>query len=177
MSKLKALILASLLAAGFSAQAEVPRHEVTTNLTRGIFYSGKECKDCSAGSLFDLGTAYNWGWKDNVQVGVEGRLQYLSKEFSVTADSATLIDALAVGTYNISNDFANSIYAKLGLGIFAVRNDAGDNYENQFGLFVGIGKRFYMMNNLSYMPEVRFIKKGDLDMSVQVDLINFSFYW
>lgn len=177
MSKLKALVFTSLLMTGLAAKAEVPRHEVTTNLTRGIFFSGKDCKDCSTGTLLDLGGAYNIGWKDNIQFGVEGRLQYLSKEVSITNDSATLIDILGVATYNISNDFANSLYAKLGIGIYAVRNDVGDNYENKFGFFVGAGKRFYMMSNLSYMPEIRLVKKGDVDMGIQIDLINFSFYW
>ncbi|MEN0059897.1 MAG: outer membrane beta-barrel protein [Bdellovibrio sp.] len=152
-------------------------HEITTNLTNGVFVSGKECKDCSTGSVVDIGGSYLRYWKDNMQYGVEGRLQNLSKEASAINKSATRIDLLAIGTYNLTSDLKDAIYGKAGVGIYSVINNDGDDYENKFGFFVGAGKRFSWLNNISYTPELRLVKRGDIDIAIQVDLLNFSIYW
>lgn len=71
--------------------------EITTQATGGIFYSGKQCKDCSSGSNLDLGVGFLQTLDNAVQVGGEGRLRLLSKEVSGTGDSETLFDVLGVG--------------------------------------------------------------------------------
>ncbi|WP_374075456.1 hypothetical protein [Bdellovibrio bacteriovorus] len=152
-------------------------HEITTNLTRGVFQSGKNCKDCDTGTIIDIGGSYLRYWKDNMQYGVEARLQNLSKEASGVGKSVTRIDLLGVGTYNLTSDLANAIYAKAGVGLYSVVNDDGDDYENKFGFFVGAGKRFSWLNNVSYTPELRLVKRGDIDIAIQIDLLNFSIYW
>lgn len=152
-------------------------HEITTNLSRGVFVSGKECKDCSTGSIIDVGASYLHNWQNNMQYGVEARLQNLSKEASATGKSATRLDILGIGTFNLESDYANSIYAKAGIGLYSVIKDDGSDYENKFGFFVGAGKRFAWLNNVSYTPELRLVKRGDIDIAIQVDLLNFSIYW
>ncbi len=42
-------------------------------------------------------------------------LQNLSKEASATAKSATRIDILGIGAFNVSSDYADSVYAKAGV--------------------------------------------------------------
>lgn len=152
-------------------------HEITTNLTRGVFQSGKNCKNCDTGSIIDIGGSYLRYWKDNMQYGVEARLQNLSKEASGVGKSVTRIDLLGVGTYNLTSDLANAIYGKAGVGIYSVLKDDASDYENKFGFFIGAGKRFAWLNNVSYTPELRLVKRGDIDIAIQIDLLNFSIYW
>ncbi|MGZ3774998.1 MAG: hypothetical protein ACXVCY_14005 [Pseudobdellovibrionaceae bacterium] len=152
-------------------------HEFTTNLTQGFYLSEKACKDCSTGSNLTVAGSYLHYWKDNMQYGAEGALRVLSKEVTLSRTSETLIDILAIGAYNFDSNLKNSIYAKAGVGFFAVPKNDLSGYENKFGLFVGVGKRFSWMNNISYTPELRLVKKGDIDMGIELALLNFSIYW
>lgn len=152
-------------------------HEFTTNLTRGYFVSGKDCKDCPSGTILDIGGSYLHYWKDNMQYGVEARLQNLSQEASGTGRSATRIDLLGLGVYNLTSDHKDAIYAKGGVGLYSALKDDGSDYENKFGLFVGVGKRFAWLNNITYTPELRLVKRGDIDFAIQIELLNFSVYW
>lgn len=154
-----------------------PTHEITTNFTGGQFISGKECKDCSSGTVLSLKGSYLHYWKDNMQWGVEGSFQNASKEFTQSGKSATRIDILGIGTYNLTSELKNAIYAKGGVGLYSVLKDDGSDYENKFGLFVGVGKRFAWLNNISYAPELRLVKRGDLDFAVDIEILNFSIYW
>ena len=154
-----------------------PQNEITTFLTRGLFTSEKACKDCSTGSTIDLGAAYNYYLKDGFQVGGEGRLQILSKEDSGTGSSETLITLVGVGTYNFQSDLKNAFFAKAGVGLYPLIKNSGDGYENKFGLFVGGGKRIQLMDSITYSPEIRLVKKGDIDMGIEIALINFSLFW
>lgn len=161
---------ASLFSSGF-------RHELMTSLTRGSFVSGKECKNCDTGTIIDVSGSYLRSWKETLQYGVEARLLNLSKEASGTGKSATRFDILGIGAYNLSSDFKNSLYAKAGVGLYSVLKDDGSDYENKFGLFIGVGKRFEWLNNLTYTPELRLVKRGDIDFAIQIDVLNFSIYW
>ncbi|MDG0815404.1 hypothetical protein [Bdellovibrio svalbardensis] len=152
-------------------------HEFTTLLTHAVFVSEKRSKNASAGTAFDVGASYLYSLNAGVQVGGEGRLQILSKEYSPTGNSKTLIDLLGVAAYNFQSDLKNAFFLKAGLGIYSVLNDTESDYENKLGLFFGGGKRFALWNNVSYTPEARFVKKGDIDLGFQIAFLNFSVIW
>lgn len=154
-----------------------PQNEITTFLTRGFLTSEKACKDCSSGTSIDVGAAYNYYLKDGFQVGGEAQLQILPKELSRSNSSETLITLVGVGTYNFQSDLKNAFFAKAGLGLYPLLKDNGDGYENKFGLFVGGGKRIQLMDSITYSPEIRLVKKGDIDMGIEIALINFSLFW
>lgn len=165
------------ICAGFTAQAANYRSEITTNMTGGMFFSGKNCKNCDSASELGLGAGYLRTLDQNVQVGAEGSLRMLSKYSSGTGGSETLIDIMGVGAWNFTPDFSNAIFAKAGIGLYSVIKDNAGGYENKLGFFLGGGKRFQWMTNVAYSPEIRLIKKGDLDMGVEIHVVNFSITW
>lgn len=152
-------------------------HEISTNFTSSSFISGKECKNCDSGSNLNFNASYLRYWKENMQWGAEGGLRMLSKEFSGTGESKTLFDISGLGVYNFERDLKNAPYAKGGIGLVSVLKDDGSDYETKLGLFVGVGKRFSWLNNVSYAPELRLVKRGDIDVAIQVEILNFSIYW
>lgn len=171
------LLSALLICLGFNAQAASYRSEITTNMTGGVFFSGKNCKNCDSVSDLTVGAGYLRTLDQNVQVGAEGSVRMLSKYSSGTGSSETLIDIAGVGTWNFTPDFANAIFAKAGIGLYSVIKDNAGGYENKLGFFLGGGKRFQWMSNVSYSPELRLIKKGDIDMGVEIHVVNFSITW
>lgn len=153
-------------------------NELMTNLTGAQLFLGKECKDCASGSRFILDISYLHTWKDNMQYGGEAGMRILSKEYSGTGDSETLFDLVGVGVYNLESDFANSLYAKAGVGFYATpKENRTDGYETKLGMFIGAGKRFEFLRNVTYTPEFRFIKRGDIDFGMEFNVINFSIVW
>ncbi len=153
------------------------KNEITTNLTSGYFYSEKACKDCSTASVLDVSGSYLRHLQDNIQVGGEARLRNLSKEVSGTGSSENLIDLAAIAAYNFQPDMKNSFYGKGGIGFYSVRKNALDGYESKLGLFVGAGKRFELLPSVTYTPELRLVKKGDIDIGFELALLNFSIHW
>lgn len=151
--------------------------EITTNLTGGEFFSGKDCKNCDSGSTLVLGAGFLHTLDSNIQIGGEGAFRMLSKTRSGTGDSETLFDIVGVGAWNFTSDFANSIFAKAGIGLYSVLKDDNSGYENKLGFFIGGGKRFQWLNNVSYSPELRLAKKGDIDMGIEIHVLNFSIVW
>jgi opacity protein-like surface antigen len=150
-------------------------NEIQTNLSGGFFHSGNQCKDCDSGSAISAALSYLRYLKDNFQVGGEAAINILSEEYSGTGDSATTFKIVGVGVYNFDADLKNALYAKLGVGLYPVIDD-GD-WETQFGFFLGGGKRFSWIGNVSYTPELRLTKAGDLDMAVDIYFLNFSLLW
>ncbi|MGZ3792193.1 MAG: hypothetical protein ACXVCP_07585, partial [Bdellovibrio sp.] len=143
----------------------------------GSYFSEKLCKDCDTASVLSIGASYLHYWKDNMQWGAEGSIRTLSKEVSRSNKSETLLDILGVGVYNFESDLKNAVYAKAGIGFVSVINNTRDGYENKLGFFIGAGKRFSWLSNVSYTPEIRLVKKGDIDMGIEIALLNFSIYW
>ncbi len=145
-------------------------NEVALNLSNGSFTSEKPCSACDSNTNFNLYLSYLHHLQDNIQLGTEVGFQ--------SAYSTTMFDLIAVGVYNMDSDFKNSIFGKVGLGLTSVSaGTSGSGSETKFGFFAGAGKRFALFNNITYSPEARIIKKGDLDISFQVTFVNFSIYW
>jgi hypothetical protein len=150
-------------------------NEIQTNLSAGLFHSGNACKDCDSGTIITAALSYLRYLKDNFQVGGEGAINILSEEYSGSGDSATTFKIVGVGAYNFDADLKNAFYAKAGVGLYPVFED-GD-WESQFGFFIGGGKRFSWLGNVSYAPELRMTKAGDLDMAFDIYFLNFSLLW
>ncbi|QLY25011.1 hypothetical protein [Bdellovibrio sp. KM01] len=159
----------------FTSYSSQPLNEVTTNLTTGYFFSGERCKDCDSGSDLTVNVSYLRYLTDGWQVGGEGGLQLLSKQFSGTGSSETLITLVGIGAYNFQSDIKTSMYAKAGVGLYPVLD--GTSYKSQLGFFIGGGKRFQIFNSITYTPEVRLEKHGDLDMGISIAFLNFSLFW
>lgn len=151
-------------------------NEVLTNFTSGGFTSSKPCKNCDSSTEFGVNASYLRflpGYlNDKLQIGAEGGIASVS----AYGNSNTNINLLGVGVFNIDNDFKNSIFVKAGLGLYTVQA-TGTSTETKFGLFVGGGKRFAWLNNVTFSPELRIVKKGDLDIGFEANLLNFSIYW
>ncbi|UYL09208.1 hypothetical protein B9G69_001280 [Bdellovibrio sp. SKB1291214] len=160
----------------FTSYSSQPLNEVTTNLTQGYFYSGNRYKDGDSGSAIVASASYLRYLKDGWQVGGEGGLQILSEEWSGTRDSETLLTVVGIGAYNFESDIKTSLYAKAGVGLYPVLDNMGE-YKSQLGFFIGGGKRFQIFNSITYTPELRLEKKGDLDLGVNIAFLNFSLFW
>lgn len=145
-------------------------NEIFTNLTTGSLDIEKGCKSCDSSTTISLSAAYFRHIQDKIQAGVEGGLSSVS-----AGNSNTYFNLAGVGVYNFDNNFSNSFYAKAGLGIFTV--PAGTSTETKIGLFVGGGKRFAWLSNVNFTPEVRLVKKGDLDVGIEATLVNFAIHW
>jgi hypothetical protein len=184
--KIFANILSIALVLGFVVEAQAQRrsvsasrnqHEIQTYSTRGAFESGKACKNCDSGTVIDVGGAYLYTLDSKLQVGGDARLRSLSKEASGVGKSVTVIDLIGIGVFNFQPDFDNAFYAKGGIGLYAVLNDNGTDYENKLGLQIGGGKRFPLFSNVTYNPELNLIKRGDIDFGIEIKLINLGISW
>lgn len=174
---LMALGVSQVASARYPASEADSVNEITTNLTRGYLDSEKRCSNCSSGTDLYLSGAYNYYWKQGIQIGGEGSLGIISSEHSRTGSSETLLSLAAVGTYNLEHDLKNSIFVKAGVGFYPILNDTHSGYDENLGIFVGAGKRFQLWNNISYSPELRLVKKGNLDLGIEISLINLSIFW
>ncbi|MNT41453.1 hypothetical protein D3C72_1778130 [compost metagenome] len=127
--------------------------------------------------MLSVSGAYLHYLKDGFQVGAEGQFTNLNDDASPTRKSATIFDIVGLGVYNFQNDLKESFYGKAGLGLYSVINDDGDGYESKFGLMFAAGKRFPLFPSVTYTPEIRFVKKGDIDMGLEINFLNFGIYW
>ncbi|MDD4975521.1 MAG: hypothetical protein PHY93_14270 [Bacteriovorax sp.] len=157
-----------------SSTTSVPNaylNEIFTNITKGSLNIGKGCKDCESRTTIDVHASYLRYLQDKIQAGLEGGLNSTSG-----GNSTTLIDLAAVGVYNLDNNLSNSFFGKVGLGIFTVPT-IGSDTETKLGAFVGAGKRFSWLTNVNYVPEFRIVKKGNIDIGLELTLLNFSIHW
>lgn len=107
---------------------------------------------------------------EQVQAGAE--LSFASVSGGSTSRSGFGI--LAFGAYNFDYSLRESMYAKGGLGTFPVEDGKG-GLENKFGFMVGGGKRIPLWEKVTYTPEARLMKIGDLDMQFKIQFLNFSY--
>ena len=156
--------------------AQAFQNEILTNFTSAGIATSKPCKSCDSTTELGVNASYLYflpGYlQDKLQVGAEGGIASVSAYGSTN----THINILAVGAYNLENDFKNSIFVKAGLGLFTVQGTLSST-ETKFGLFLGAGKRFAWLSNVTFSPDARIVKKGDLDVGFEANILNFSIYW
>jgi hypothetical protein len=153
-------------------------HELFTNVSMGSLSIQKACKSCDSTTAIDLHASYLHLIQDKIQAGVEGGVTFTSG-----SGSNTLFDLAGIAAYNFESNLSNSPFIKAGLGFFTVPttvislSGTSSSTETKIGLFIGGGKRFSLLPNVTYVPEARLIKKGDLDIAFEVTLLNFSIHW
>lgn len=141
-------------------------NEIITNFTSGTLISGKACANCSSVTSIQLQAAYLRTMNANVQAGGWVNIN--------NTGSDTLFTLVGLGVYNFETDFKNSFFAQGGLGIYPVPKSIGPGYESKFGFMIGAGKRFPLWDRVNYIPTLSLEKRGDLDISFVIQLINFS---
>lgn len=143
-------------------------HELQIGIGQGGLTTSKSGKDTL--TVIQLHMSYARPMiNDRMQLGGEGGFYSTSGG----ARTQSYFEAFGFGNYNLTADHRNSIYGKLGLGLFAVINDKGD-YESKFGFMIGGGKRFALWDHVSYNPEMRLFKKGDQDPTFEIQIVNVS---
>ncbi|MBX2987618.1 MAG: hypothetical protein KF802_06950 [Bdellovibrionaceae bacterium] len=153
-----------------TAMGSPPRQEVLF----GAAGSGKLVSEKSGGvnrTVIEAHGSYLRGLGGPMQIG--GEFGIFS---SSGGKSQSYIEAVAVGAYNFGHRLSDSMYAKGGVGLLGVLSDTGD-YKSEVGFFVGGGKRFPLWAGVAYNPELRLYKKGKMDPSIEIWLINISVIW
>lgn len=141
------------------------QHEVDINFSKGYLQTYKVA-DKSYTDLYVFGS-YSHDLGQNVQAGADVGLQ--------TLDSKTYITLAATGTYNLDANYSDSVLFKGGLGLFPIIKD-GD-VKNEFGLYVGAGKRFKLWDHVNYKPMLVVSKISDQDATILVQFLNISLNW
>ncbi len=103
-----------------------------------------------------------------IQVGGEVGLSYVN-----AATTTTTLTALAIGKYNFDSDLKESFYVDAGAGILSAVNNTGGT-DTKFSFMVGGGRRIPLWERISYNPEARLYKKGDLDPNIEIQFLNLS---
>lgn len=148
--------------------------EFVTVPTVGQLTSGKACKDCSSVSLFAMGIGAHKLIKDQWQAGGEFAFSQIAKSTG-SSSTTSAFTLLGIATYNLDRYIEESVFLRGGIGLFPViKTDASGDLENKFGIMFGAGKRFRLASNISYMPEFRIVKKGDIDFGFEVYFANFA---
>jgi len=103
-----------------------------------------------------------------IQVGGEAGLGYIN-----SGSTTTTYMLVGIAKYNFDSDIKQSFYVDGGAGVFAVANSTGGS-DSKFGFLVGAGKRLPLWERVSYNPEARIYKKGDLDANIEITFLNLS---
>lgn len=146
-------------------------HEFQTSLTTGGFTSQKRCSNCDSNTTFNVQISYLHFLQEKIQIG--GELAIDNNSYYGTSN--TYLTAMGVAAYNFQNDLNNAFFTKIGLGFFTIPK--GTSTETKLGFFLGGGKRFQWLPNINYSPELRIVKKGDLDVGFEFSLLNFGIHW
>lgn len=142
--------------------------ELSLTGTAGTFETYKV--GSSSVTSIDISAALAMLVYEHIQAGAE--VNFVS--ISGGSVSSSGVGILAFGTYNFDYSIKESLYAKAGLGSFMVQNTAGGS-DNKFGFMAGIGKRIPMWEKVTYAPEARLMKIGDLDMQFKIMFLNFTY--
>lgn len=145
-------------------------NEFLTHFSSSSLSFGKSCSNCDSVTTLNFQGSYLRYIQDKIQAGVEAGLNIVSG-----GGGNTTFGLMAIGVYNFETSFANSPFVKIGLGLESIPT-SGDS-KTEFGFFVGGGKRFSLFQNVSYAPEARLSKVGDIPVNFEVTLLNFSFNW
>lgn len=159
---------------GSSAFSNVSDWEFTTAPTSGTFTSAKACKDCSSVTLFGASLGAHKNIQGPWQGGFEAGFLQVAKSSGSSSTTMTFT-LIGLATYNLDSYLEESAFVRGGIGLYPVSKvDGTGDYENKFGFLFAAGKRFRLASNISYMPEIRLVKKGDIDFGIEGLPVNFS---
>ena len=143
-------------------------HEISTAFTGGAYTSAK------VGTTTVSTLAAQASWVKFIRPKIQAGGEAAFTSMSGGALSTSFFDVMGVVNYNLEDNTRESIYVKGGLGLFAVPNTTGTGYDSKFGFMAGAGKRFPLWERIQYSPEIRLVKKGDLDVAFNIYFINLS---
>lgn len=142
-------------------------HEVDLNLSQGYLKTYKlGSKSITDFAMF---VAYSYDFRSQFQLG--GDVGFRS------FDSETRFTLAATGTYNFNQVYANSFFAKGGLGIYPVQrisNTGNLENKNEIGLYIAAGKRFKIWEHVNYKPFISIAKISDIDPELTIQFLNIS---
>lgn len=147
-------------------------HEAELSLSKLSFQSYKTTEKQSETTLYG---GYHYHLKANVQIGAEGGLL----AYPDGADKKSLYAIVGLYTWNFSDNIREAFYAQAGAGMYPAFDDdtVGGEYKSAFSVLAGIGKRFEVWGKINYKPYLRVWKKGDEDVSYELQALNFSIYY
>ena len=125
-------------------------------------------------SVITIYGAYNRDWQNNMQWGFEGGLVPYP---DTGGDTKSLFAAMGTVTYNLDSNYRNSFFGIGGVGMYPAFDDDDNEYDSAFTFFAGFGKRIEMWGKINYKPYLRIWKKGDEDMSFEIQALNFSIFY
>lgn len=106
--------------------------------------------------------------RPQIQAGGELGFSYVN-----ATTTQTTLTFMAVGKYNFDSDLRESFYVSGGAGLLSAMNATGGT-DTKFGIMIGGGRRIPLFDKISYSPEARLYKKGDLDMNIEIQFLNLS---
>ncbi len=141
-------------------------HEFDLNLSEGYLKSYKSGSNSITD--FNLFAAYSYDFRSQFQLGGDVGFQ--------SYDSETRFTLAATGTYNFNQVYADSFFAKGGLGIYPVRKITNGKLENknELGLYIAAGKRFKIWEHVNYKPFISIAKISDIDPEFTIQFLNIS---
>lgn len=166
------LVLSQALAQGRLAPsfASSTQHEVDLSLSRISYESYKAGERNTDINVY---AGYHYQINPHMQLGAEGGMLSVPDG----ADTKTVLAAIGLYTYNLESPIRESIYLEAGAGVYPSFDDDKLEYESQFTVLGGIGKRFEMWGKINYKPHLRVWKRGEEDMRFEVQLLNFSIFY
>lgn len=164
MKSLKILVLA-LLVSAVPAFAIEEGHIISGSSNSSVEF---EKVYGSYDATFGLALGYDYAFKGGLQVGTLVGAAIFSGGSFLT---------LAAGpTYNFNADIENSFFAGAKVGFITAHFDAASSVTDTF-MTADIGKRFKLMENVSYTPGVtvtKMLEENSADPSFSINLFRLS---
>ncbi|MFN8845533.1 MAG: hypothetical protein ACK5V3_02605 [Bdellovibrionales bacterium] len=184
---MKSIALVVSLVLAFTAQAQLKKsaapisfassttHEVELTVGQISLISAENPSNGDRETNITIYGAYNKDWQNNMQWGFEGGILPLPDG----ADTKSVLAAMGTVTYNLDSNYRNSFFGIGGVGLYPAwdKDGTGGEYKSAFSLFAGFGKRIEMWGKINYKPYIRVWKKGEEDMSFEIQALNFSIFY
>lgn len=125
------------------------QHELKLNITESALVVG------SGSTSFALGAGYNYGLTDMFQVGGRAALTASSTSTTFTLLGGATLNLNLNGSGQRIN-YADALFVKALIGVTVVGAAASFTFEGT------VGKRFAVLKNLAYTPELGLIVAGSV---------------
>jgi hypothetical protein len=145
------------------------QNEIIATYGHGFLTSGQGYKNGPTVTNIEIAGKYLRTLTANIQVGGMAGISSFSG-----SGSRTGLTAVGVGVWNFDVDFKEAFFAEAGAGIYPVLNSTQSDFESKIGLYVGGGKRFPIWERVNFIPSAYLVKKGDLDVGIDIEFLNLS---